>query len=48
MGGGLLHARDTEVKDEVFAPEEFSLKRVMNVPDTIYECNVIKATLQVC
>lgn len=48
MGGGLLDVRDTKVKGEVFASEEFSLMRVMNMPDTIYECNVIKATLQVC
>lgn len=44
MGGGLLDVRDTKVKGEVFAPEEF----MRNMPDTIYECNVIKATLQVC
>lgn len=48
MGGGLLDVRDTEVKGEVFAPEEFNPMRVMNMPDAIYECNVIKATLQVC
>lgn len=31
----MLDVRDTKVKDEVFAPEEFSLMRGMNMPDTI-------------
>lgn len=35
MGGGLLDINDTKVKDEVSAPKEFSLMRVMNMPDAI-------------
>lgn len=48
MGGGLLDVKDTKVKDKISAPKEFSLMRVMNMPDGNCEYNVMKATLQVC
>lgn len=35
MSGGLLDVRDTKVKDGAYAPEEFILMRVMNMPDAI-------------